>query len=36
VFKSAEIDDIIIDDEEDKNTQEGEDNLMKQEDEDTK
>lgn len=36
VFKSAEIDDIIIDEEEDKNTQEGEDNLMKQEDEDAK
>lgn len=36
VFKSAEIDDIIIEDGDENNTQEGEDNLMKQEDEDAK
>jgi len=35
VFKSAEIDDIIIEDG-DENPQEGDDNLMKQEDEDAK
>jgi len=36
VFKSAEIDDIIIEDGDENNTQEGDDNLMKQEDEDAK
>lgn len=35
VFKSAEIDDIIIEDEED-NNEGGEDNLMKQDEEDAK
>jgi hypothetical protein len=36
VFKSAEINDIIIHDEGDKDTQEDVGNLMQQEDEDTK